>query len=243
MSTTAARLGAVRSRIAAAAARGSRDPGDVTVVAVTKGVSDGRVAAMVAAGVRHLGENRVQAAEARAAVFPDVSAVPIWHLIGHLQRNKVRRAVARFDRVDSVDSRRLAEALDRAAAEAARRLPVLIEVDWTGAAARTGLPAVEVVAAAESISGLAHLDLLGLMTLAPDAGPDAARAVFRQTRALAEAVCRRVPAMNRPVLSMGMSGDFEIAVEEGATEIRIGHALFGVDASPARPQGLGQDHE
>lgn len=243
MSPTAARLASVRAIVAAAAARAARDPADVTLVAVTKGVSDDGVVAAVAAGVHHLAESRVHAAEARRPACAGLAPPPTWHLIGHLQRNKARRAVAFFQRIDSVDSRRLAADLDRLAAERNHRLPVLIEVDWTGDVARTGLPPAEVEDAAAAIAGLPHLELLGLMTLARDAGPEAARAVFRQTRLLAGALRRHMPERDNPVLSMGMSGDFEIAVEEGATEIRVGSALFGGAEPLASPQPQGQAHE
>jgi len=220
-------LAEVRRRIAAAAARAGRDPAAVSLVAVTKDVAADVVAAAVAAGATDIGENRYQEAKSKIAAL---AGRPVrWHFIGHLQRNKVKYVVECFNIIHSLDSLELAAEIDRRARATAGggRVPVLVEVNVGGEATKFGVApegAVELVLKAAALPGL---DVQGLMTIAPQAGdPEAARPHFRRLRLLAAAV----PGAGGPVLrhlSMGMSDDFEVAVEEGATLVRVGRAIFG----------------
>ncbi len=219
-----ARLAAVRTRIAAAAARAGRDPAEVRIVAVTKGHPLAVAREARAAGLEDLGENRVQEALAKMGTWPDA---PVrWHLIGHLQRNKVKQAVGRFVLIHSLDSVRLAYALEEAAAARGVVQEVLVEVNVAGEAQKTGCAPGEVPALVEHAAGLPHLRLKGLMTMAPFTDDVAVqRAAFAGLRELS----LRLAAYGLPLsdLSMGMTGDFETAVEEGATLVRLGTALFG----------------
>lgn len=222
----AARVHEVRDRIAAAATRGGHGQ-TVTLVAVTKTHGPDAVLAAFAAGVHDVGENRVQEAEQKRAVLADV---PVrWHLIGHVQRNKARAAVS-FDLVHGVDSLRLAEALHDAALADGRRCEVLVQVNVSGEASKYGLAAHEVPAFADRLHALSALHVRGVMTMAPFDAPDATlHAVFARARACAEVV--RSAGHDASVLSMGMSGDFEVAIEEGATHVRLGTILFGARAA------------
>ncbi len=213
----AGNVAAVRERIAAAAARAGRDVNDVCLIAVAKTKPAALVEAAIAAGVRDIGENYVQEAVGkRAAVAGDGVR---WHLIGHLQRNKAARAVEVFDVIHTIDSAALAVALARHARERGRAVPVLVEVNIGAEASKSGV-------APEALPGL--LDAIaqtevrvdGLMTIPQPGDPEDARRQFRRLRALAQAAGLRE-------LSMGMSDDFEIAVEEGATMVRVGRAIFG----------------
>ena len=220
-----ARLDEVRGRIARAAGRVGRDPAQVTLVGVVKTVAVDVVREGVALGLADLGENRVQEAEAHIAALGRTSAR--WHMIGHLQRNKAALAVELFDRVHGVDSAELAEALSRRAIAAGRRVPVLVEVNVSGEATKFGVAPEAVVGLLERVAALPGLSLDGLMTVgAKVAGAEAARPGFAQLRSLREAG-ERALGVKLPELSMGMSGDFEVAVEEGATMVRVGSALFG----------------
>jgi pyridoxal phosphate enzyme (YggS family) len=215
----------VLARIAAACARAGRDPAGVTLVGVSKTAPADRVRAAVAAGLVVLGENRVQEA---AGKIPEVSGA-IWHLIGPLQSNKARRAVELFDVIESLDSLELAVRLDRIAGElrAGRPLPVLLQVNVDADPAKAGVAPADAAAAAGAILALPHLRLDGLMTIGrPAVTPDDARATFRELRELAATVRAARPGLG-PELSMGMTDDFEVAVEEGATIVRVGRALFG----------------
>ncbi|HEX3427391.1 MAG TPA: YggS family pyridoxal phosphate-dependent enzyme [Candidatus Limnocylindrales bacterium] len=223
----------VHRRIADACARVGRDPGSVALVAVSKTVPVERLRAAVAAGLTTLGENRVQEAEQKIADVPGAR----WHLIGPLQSNKARRALAAFAVIESVDSVELAVRLDRLAAEARpqERVPVFLQVNVDGDPAKAGFAPAALVAVAELIAALPRLEIRGLMTvgrLVPR--PEDARPTFVALRVLAERLRAGVgsggsggPAWLGPELSMGMSDDFEIAVQEGATVVRIGRALFG----------------
>lgn len=219
------RYRAVVERIARAAERAGRDPASVKLIGVTKGVDAARVREAVTAGLGDLGENRVQEA------VPKIEAVgpgPLWHLIGHLQRNKARLAVGRFQVIHSLDSLRIAEAVDRAAGEAVRRVPVLIEVNVAGEATKYGLAPGAAVDLVGRVLACRFLVPIGLMTVAPLAGdPETVRPVFRELRALRDRLRAEVAGDAFCELSMGMSGDFEVAIEEGATMVRIGRALFG----------------
>lgn len=230
----------VRDRVARAATRAGRDPSTVTLVAVTKTVPVPVVRAALALGFGVFGENRVQEAQAKIAELGREGIR--WELIGHLQSNKAARAVELFDRVQSVDSVRLAGMLD---AQAAKRgggaLPVLLEVNVAGEASKSGLAPDEVVEAARAIAALPHLRPEGLMTVAPiTERAEDVRLVFQRLRELRDELRAAVPlgpaGGGWGALSMGMSDDFEAAIEEGATIVRLGRALFG-ERPPAGATG------
>jgi len=225
-SSIAENLERVRERIARACERAGRRPDEITVIAVSKTFPPDVIRAAHDTGLRHFGENRVQEFEAKhkqVKGFVD----SIWHFIGHLQSNKVNRAVHLFDRIDSVDSTHLAEKLDSAAVAADKRMPVLIEVRLSRESAKSGVAVDELPALVSAIKRLRCLELRGLMTIPPYFDdPEDARPYFRKLRELRDGL-RQGLALPLPVLSMGMSHDFEVAIEEGATEIRIGTALFG----------------
>lgn len=229
-SVIAENLGRIQERVARAAGRAGRRVDDVTIVAVSKTFPFEAIRAAYDAGLRHFGENRVQEWESKRVRVADLEAT--WHLIGHLQSNKARRAAGLFDRVDSVDSLALAQKLDAAvAAESGaangERLRVLIEVSLGGEVTKSGVAEADLAMLAEGVAGLANLELLGLMTIPPFLDdPESVRPYFRKLRELRDGLVRRV-GRPLPVLSMGMSHDFEIAVEEGATEIRVGTGIFG----------------
>jgi pyridoxal phosphate enzyme (YggS family) len=229
----------VMDRIAAAARRAGRNPAEVMLVAVSKTFAVEAVVEAHRAGLSVFGENRVQ--EARAKI-PAVAAIlgeeaVSWHLVGHLQRNKAKQAVRLFDLVHSVDSIRLAKELEKRCAaletelEKKKRLAVLLEINVSDEATKYGLPVgdrAQLDAVVETILAQPHLELQGLMTMAPIvADPEAARPTFRQLRQLRDALARQFPAADWQHLSMGMTDDFEVAVEEGATLVRIGRAIFG----------------
>jgi PLP dependent protein len=229
-----ARITAVREAIAAAAGRVGRDPAAVRLIAVTKTLPPAAVVAALDAGVEHIGENYVQeAAQKRTAVVRPAT----WHLIGGLQRNKVSVAVRTFDWVHTVDSPRLAHALDAASAAAGRRLPVLVQVNLSGAAGQRGAEPDAVEPLARTLIGCASLALQGLMTIAPaDAAPNELRGHFRRARQLRDEIAKCL-GVELPHLSMGMSDDFSLAVEEGATLVRLGRALFGPRGSRSWREG------
>jgi pyridoxal phosphate enzyme (YggS family) len=214
----AANVAAVRERIAAAARRAGRDPESVRLIAVTKTHPAEVCAAVVAAGVADLGENRVQEGVAKAAALAEGEARPTWHLIGHLQTNKVKAALETFSLIQSVDSEALAAAISR---RAASPVDVLLEVNVAAEPSKFGFSPAATAAAHARIAALPHLRVRGLMTVAPQTDdPETVRPVFQALRVLAE-------QLGLPDLSMGMTDDFEVAVEEGATLVRIGRALFG----------------
>lgn len=223
MHDTEGRIAKVRDRMAAAAARAGRGADDVELLAVSKTRPPEVVQAAVDAGVRALGENRIQEAEAK---MPLVHGAPTWHLIGGLQSNKTGKAARLFDVIHSVDRPKLVPRLDQAATAAGRRLRIYVQVEFS----RTELspPAIEARArqVAADVAAADGLDLAGFMTLPPfDADPEAARPWFRELRAIRDRVeCDGIEA---PGLSMGMSNDFEVAIEEGATIVRIGTTIFG----------------
>jgi len=216
----------IRGRIADAAARSGRAASDITLVAVTKYVSAAEVRALVAAGCRELGESRPQQLWEKAAELADL---PIqWHLIGHLQRNKVRRTLPLVAMIHSVDSPRLLAAIDADAGESPRPFPVLLEVNTSGETAKHGLQPGEVEPLLTELPRYRHVAVRGLMCMASlEGGPDAARRDFAALRQLRDRLRGRCPpGVALDELSMGMSGDFEIAIEEGATIVRVGSALF-----------------
>jgi len=215
----------VLNLIADAAGRAGRDPAGVTLVAVSKTVPAERLVAAVAAGLTTLGENRVQEGEAKAGAVAGAT----WHLVGPLQSNKVRRALEVFNTIESVDSVALAQRIDRLAADARPRVrvPVLLQVNVDDDSSKAGFQATALDGLIEEILGLAALDVRGLMTIGRlvEHGEEA-RPTFVRLRELSERL-RADHATLGPELSMGMSDDFEVAVEEGATIVRVGRALFG----------------
>ena len=224
----AANLEWVRGRIAQAASRAGRPAGEIKIVAVSKTFLAEAMRAAYEAGMRDFGENRVQEWESKRATLADLVKVDATcHMIGHVQGNKAARVAQLFHRVDSLDRLAVAQKLDSATAAEGKRLPVLIEVHLGGEETKSGVAEVDLLALAEATAALAHLDLQGLMTIPPyfdDA--EHVRPYFRKLRELREDISKRL-GRALPVLSMGMSHDFEVAVEEGATEVRIGSAIFG----------------
>jgi PLP dependent protein len=219
-----ARLRAVRDAIERAAARAGRDPAGVRLVAATKGVAPEIVRQAVTLGITNLGENRVQEAETKIATLGRIAT---WHLIGPLQRNKAGRAVELFDQIQTVDRLELAEALSRRAQAAARALPVLVEVNVAMEAGKFGVLPEGLAALLDGARSLPGLELRGLMAIGPRVErPEEARGTFARLRELRDRA-RDTAGLPLDELSMGMSDDFEVAVEEGATMVRLGTALFG----------------
>lgn len=225
------RLAEVRERIAAAAARAGRRPEEVLLVAVSKTVPAEAVAAALAAGQRVFGENRVQEAVAKASAV-GAGAGATWHLIGHLQRNKAKPAARLFDVIETVDTLDLAAELDRRAQEAGRRLPVLVQVHIGDEPSKSGVSPARAPALIEAAAGLPHLQLRGLMAIPPPpAAPGDSRRWFALLRGLRDRWDgEHCPRGTLRELSMGMSEDYEAAVEEGATIVRVGSAIFGARA-------------
>ena len=222
----AERVAAVRERIARAAERAQRPPADVTLVAVSKTHAPEAVRAAFAAGVRDFGENRVQEAEPKIAATPDLAGA-CWHLVGHLQSNKARRAAALFGLVQSIDSVEIGERLARAGDESGRPVRGLVQVDLAGEASKFGLPEAELLPALAALRGRPGLRLEGLMLLPPFLeDPEAVRPFFRRLLALRDRAFGE-GLLAAGELSMGMSRDLEAAVEEGATLVRVGTAIFG----------------
>lgn len=222
------RVAAVRERIARAAARAGRAAGDVTLVAVSKTHPPEAVREAFAAGVRDVGENRVQEAEAKAPALADLGAQGLrWHLVGHLQSNKAKRAAGLFDWVDSVDGEGIGRRLGEAASAAGRGLRALVQVDLAGEETKFGLDESKLFPVLEALRGLPGLKVLGLMVLPPyDEDPERTRPHFRRLRSLRDRA-RQEGLIEGTELSMGMSHDLEVAVEEGATQVRVGTAIFG----------------
>jgi PLP dependent protein len=220
----------VRERIAVAAGRAGRQPEDIALMAVSKTLPAERIREAYDAGLRLFGENRVQEFTGKADALGDLRDAE-WHLIGHLQTNKAAKAVELFTAVDSVDSLRLAQKLNASAQQLGKKLEVLIEINVGGEAAKSGVAADshelgELLLAAPE---LAHLEFRGLMAVPPfTEDPQQARPYFRKLRELRDQIAaRRLSAVNLGVLSMGMSHDFEVAIEEGSTCVRVGTAIFG----------------
>ncbi len=227
----AERLEEVRERIVRACQRAGRDPSEVTLIGVTKTFPLEVVESAYACGLRHFGENRVQELVEKARAKPGhfQGGDVWWHLIGHLQRNKAKQAVQVADCFHALDSLRLAKELDKRAAGVGREMPVLVEVNVSGEPTKFGLSPEEVYPFLDALAPFEHLRVLGLMTVAaflPD--PEQVRPQFRTLRKLWEGYRgRENPRVEMRYLSMGMSHDFEVAIEEGATHVRIGSALFG----------------
>lgn len=225
----------LEARISAACARVGRNRAEVTLVAVSKTRSIVEIRAAYACGLRHFGENLIEEAEnkipeLRRALADDPA---VWHLIGHVQSRKARRAVELADLLHSVDSVRLATRLDRFAAELGRRLPILVQINVSGEATKSGWAAWDAGTSAvtlreiESLAKLEHLEVRGLMTMAPLVDDvELARPVFRALRELRDLYRQKLDFSVWRDLSMGMTNDFEVAIEEGATLVRIGRAIF-----------------
>ncbi len=224
-SDLAGRLGSIRGRIADAAARSGRSPDAVTLIGVVKTVAPERMRLELEAGLTDLGENRVQ--EAGDAVASLGRSGIRWHLIGHLQRNKVARAVGLFDRIHTIDSIERAQAISKYAVAAGLRIPVLVQVNISGEASKHGVDPTGLHAVLSGVASLEGVALDGLMSIGrPGLRPEDARAEFARTRELRDRA-EAALGIALPHLSMGMSDDFEVAVEEGSTMVRVGSALFG----------------
>jgi pyridoxal phosphate enzyme (YggS family) len=225
MSDIATNIAAVRARIEAAAGRAGRNPMAVRLIgasAAFKGVSVEQIGEAMVAGLVDFGENRVQEAEAHIEALGARAADATWHLIGHLQTNKVKDALDCFDILQTVDSVRLAEQLSRRATKPTR---ILLEVNVAGETTKSGFAPSEVASAVDAIRVLPNLELAGLMTIAPQADdPEQVRPYFRQ-------LCELAETHGLTELSMGMTDDFEVAIEEGATMVRVGRAIFGARPS------------
>ncbi|HTG13824.1 MAG TPA: YggS family pyridoxal phosphate-dependent enzyme [Blastocatellia bacterium] len=221
------RLARVREQIARAAERAGRSAQDITLIAVSKTFDPDLVQQAVDAGALDLGENRVQEAATKVGAVKAKSLR--WHLIGHLQSNKAKQALSIFDVIHSVDSRELVERLDRLAGELERRPAVLAQVDLAQEPTKSGALESELPAIVEALDSASHLDFHGLMTLPPFFdSPELTRSYFRRLRVILEGLNRTRAAERRLTeLSMGMSHDFEVAIEEGATMVRVGTAIFG----------------
>jgi PLP dependent protein len=221
-------LGSIQSRIRAACQRAGRPAESVMLLAVTKTHPPEMIAQAARLGLRFFGENKVQEAKAK---IPQCAGNLRWHMIGHLQSNKCRDAVTLFEMIQSVDSFDLAHEINKRAEQVSRTMPILLEVNAMGEASKFGYKPEKLLAELPQINALPRLEVHGLMTVPPWApNPERVRPVFQQLRAL-KTKCEEVIGAPLPHLSMGMSGDFEVAIEEGATIVRIGTALFGERSS------------
>jgi PLP dependent protein len=228
--SVAENIACIRERMAAAARRAGRNPADIMLMAVSKTFPPGLIREAYDAGIRVFGENRVQEFAGKAGAVSDLADAE-WHLIGHLQSNKAAKAVELFGAVDSLDSVRLAERLNSFAEAAGKTLPVLIEINVGGEEAKSGIApgSEELEQILQGAPRWKNLAIRGLMTVPPyTEDPEGARAYFRQLREIRDGIgARRLPSVSMEVLSMGMSHDFEIAIEEGSSCVRIGTAIFG----------------
>ncbi len=222
-------LETVRARIATACAQAGRRPEEVTLIAVSKTASSGEIAAAYKSGLRCFGENRVQEAAAKIPELAQQGVRPQWHLIGHLQTNKVKPALELFDVIQSVDRPQLAEALQKHAEKNNRSVEILAQINTSGESTKFGAAPQEAVSLARELSAFSHLRLTGLMTIgALTTDIPRIRQCFRALRELAAAIAAlHLPNVVMQHLSMGMTDDFEIAIAEGATIVRVGRALFG----------------
>ncbi len=208
----------VTDRIALACERAGRSPDEVTLVAITKTHDAATVRAAFEVGLRHFGENRIQEAGSKLAELEDVKSQSTWHMVGHLQTNKVKTAVELFDIIQSVDSVKLADFLSR---NTHKPLPIFLEVNIGEEESKSGFSVAEISQSVSEIGKMQNLEVRGLMTVAPwVSDPEEVRPVFRQLRELRD-------SLGLAELSMGMTDDFEVAIEEGATSVRVGRAIFG----------------
>ncbi len=222
----ASNLNNVRQRIAAAAMKCRRDPDSIKLLAVTKTVSAARVGEAIAAGITSFGENYVQEAREKIARIND----PVeWHMIGYLQANKVKYAVNLFDYIHSIDRLDLAKEIDKRAGLAKRIMNILIEINISGEQTKSGIPAAHAIDLMKDISLLENISVQGLMTMAPYSdNPEHSRPYFSELKNFQKKIIREgITGIQMNELSMGMTDDFEIAIEEGATIVRIGRAIFG----------------
>jgi PLP dependent protein len=217
-----ANLNRLRAQVSAAAERAGRSPADIRLIAVTKTVGVEQVRAAAALGLRDFGENRLQEAAPKLQALPELC----WHFIGHIQTNKVKEVLKSFALIHSLDRLSLAEALQHWGEKQDREAAVLVQVNVSGEASKFGLEPAALPGFLEALRDYPRIRVEGLMTMAPFVDdPEEARPVFRRLRELRSAGAR--PGMELRHLSMGMTGDFEVAIEEGATMVRIGTALFG----------------
>ncbi len=232
----AANLESIQQRIRSACSRAGRDPASVTLLAVAKGQGPHQVRAAADQGLTLFGENKVQEAKIKIGQCPNRLH---WHMIGHLQSNKCRDAVHFFEMIQSVDSFALAQEIDKWADKSAKTMPILLEVNLAGESSKFGFKPDQVTAELAEINKLGRIEIHGLMTIAPwTPEPEKVRPIFRQMRELRER-CGQILGAPLPHLSMGMSGDFEVAIEEGATIVRIGTALFGPRTSTKAASAFG----
>ena len=252
MSPLAERLSLVRQRIAAAAEKAGRRPAEITLVAVTKEAAPEQIREILQYGVGDLGENRVQILTQRVGQFNEffqrrqkagdasgLAARLRWHMVGHLQRNKVKGVLPLVDVIHSVDSLRLAEEIEAQAGKLEKKIPVLLQLNASEEASKSGVAVGAALHLAEQIHMMSHMVLVGLMTMAPlGASPEQAHFVFSRTREVFDEIkWNKIGGNGFRHLSMGMSGDFEAAIAEGATIVRIGTAIFGRKApDPDRPE-------
>ena len=218
-------LESIRGRIRAAASRAGRDPASITLVGVSKTVPPDRIREAIDAGLDDLGENRIQEAREKIPLLPG----PVrWHLVGHLQGNKAKVAAEMFEVIHSVDSPGLLQRLDRLAGAVGRTLQALVQVDLADEPSKFGVEPDRLDAVLEAAAGCRAVQVRGLMILPPyQEDPEKSRPLFRRLRDLRDAATTRHQQLTLDQLSMGMSGDFEVAIEEGATIVRVGRALFG----------------
>ena len=227
----AERLSSIKQRIEAACARAGRSPAEVALMGVTKGQPPDAVRTAAALGLTLFGENKIQEGKAKVSLCSNRLH---WHMIGHLQTNKCRDAVHFFEMIQSVDSLHLAEEINTRADQAAKTMPVLLEVNVAGEASKFGYRPEQLLAELTRVNALPRLEIHGLMAIPPwTSDPEKTRPLFRQVRELKQE-CERILGAPLLQLSMGMSGDFEVAIEEGATLVRIGTALFGPRTSTAK---------
>ncbi len=235
-STIRDRLEEVRRRIEAAARRAGRQPSEITLIGVTKTIPADRIGQAVEAGLTDLGENRVQEAEAKIAALGGAQAGLTWHLIGHLQSNKARKAASLFPWIHSVDSADLIARLGRTAPDSAEPINILLQVDLGHEETKHGVDAALLADLARAAAETASLRPCGLMTIPPlFDDPERSRPFFGRMRRLRDDLAAR--GLDLPHLSMGMTNDFEVAVEEGATMVRVGRAIFGERPDPGARMG------
>ena len=222
----AANINKVEQRIAAAAAKSNRDPDSIKLLAVTKTVPPACLGKAIEAGITMFGENYVQEAKEKVAIIVPCAQ---WHMIGHLQTNKAKYAVTLFDCIHSVDRMDLARELDKKATLTGHKMNILMEVNVSGEKTKNGIPAANAISLVKDISRLENLSVQGLMTMAPySVDPEMARPYFAALRNLRDEIIRtEITGITMDELSMGMTDDFEVAIEEGATIVRIGRAIFG----------------
>lgn len=231
MTDIAENIEKIKERIAQASRRVNRDPSEIILLAATKDVPAELISKAIEAGITDIGENKVQEArpkyEALASKYPNL----IWHMIGHLQTNKVKKTLEIFSKVQSVDSLRLAQEIDKRAREASKKVDVLVEVNTSGEATKFGVKPEEALELIKCISGLPNIKVTGLMTIGPLVeDTEKARPSFKMLRNLRGEITKaNIPNVEMKHLSMGMTDDFEVAIEEGSNIVRIGRAIFGIE--------------